>query len=89
MINNLLQIFGASRSPRFVHGQLTARAVKEVFEKTRNALGAQAQHVEYRQRNTATAVVWLLWIGRLKKSVPWFDLSRHMETRYAFVLVQE
>jgi hypothetical protein len=89
MINNFLQIFGAPRSPRFVHGQLTARAVREVFGKTRTALGAHTQHVEYRQRNTASAVVWSLWIGRFKKPVPWLASSRYVETRYAFVLVLE
>jgi hypothetical protein len=89
MINNVLQIFRAPRSPRFVHGQLTTSAVREVFRKTRKALGAQTQHVEYREQNTACPVVWSLWIGRFQKPVPWLASSRYVETRYAFVLVLE
>jgi hypothetical protein len=63
--------------------------VREVFRKTRTALGAQTQHVEYRQQNTACPVVWSLWIGRFQKPVPWLASSRYVETRYAFVLVLE
>lgn len=63
--------------------------MKEVFGKTRTAVGAQTQHVEHWQRNTATAVVWSLWIGRFKKPVPWLASSRYLEKRYAFLLVLE
>lgn len=89
MINNVLQIFRAPRSPRFVHGQLTKSAVKEVFRKTRTALDAQTQHVEYRQKNTVCSVAWSLWIGRFQKPVPWLASSNYVETLYAFVLILE
>ena len=89
MIANILNVVAAPRSARIVRGELSERRIRAVFGEIRDDLGATTSHMDLRQPDKASGVVWSLWIGHFQKAAPWILSDRHQETRYGCLLLLE
>src|SRR6266550_3688480 len=82
MIADILNVVAASRSARIVRGKLSERRIRTVFGEIRDELEATTSHMDLRQRDKTSGVVWSLWIGRFQKTAPWLLSDKLRETRY-------